>query len=39
MKHRHLTHKELIWAAIEDIVDRGTMPDDWEPLITALIAA
>jgi hypothetical protein len=37
MKHRHLTHEEFTWVAIEDILERGTMPD-WEPLITAIEA-
>jgi hypothetical protein len=37
MKHRHLTHQEFTPAAIEDILDRGKMPD-WEPLITAIKA-
>jgi hypothetical protein len=35
MKHRHLTHKELTVAAIEDILARGRMPD-WVPLIMAI---
>jgi hypothetical protein len=37
MKHRHLTHAAFTWAAIEDILERGTMPD-WEPLIRAIEA-
>ena len=37
MKHRHLVHQELTAAAIEDILDRGGMPD-WEPLIAAIEA-
>jgi hypothetical protein len=37
MKHRHLTHQGFTPAAIEDILDRGRMPD-WEPLITAIEA-
>lgn len=35
MKHRHLTHDEFTLAAIEDILDRGKMPD-WAPLIDAI---
>lgn len=35
MKHRHLVHKEFTAAAIEDILERGRMPD-WAPLITAI---
>jgi hypothetical protein len=37
MKHRHLVHQEFTAAAIEDILDRGKMPD-WEPLIAAIEA-
>ena len=37
MKHRHLVHQEFTAAAIEDIRDRGRMPD-WEPLIAAIEA-
>ena len=37
MKHRHLVHQEFTAAAIEDILDRGRMPD-WEPLIAAIEA-
>lgn len=37
MKHRHLVHQELTPAAIEDILDRGRMPD-WAPLIAAIRA-
>ena len=37
MKHRHLTHDEFTLAAIEDILDRGKMPD-WAPLIDAIRA-
>jgi hypothetical protein len=37
MKHRHLTHQEFTPAAIEDILERGRMPD-WEPLIAAIEA-
>ena len=37
MKHRHLRHDKLTPAAIEDILDRGQMPD-WEPLIAAIEA-
>jgi hypothetical protein len=37
MKHCHLTHREFTPAAIEDILDRGRMPD-WEPLIAAIEA-
>ena len=38
MKHRHLVHQEFTAAAIEDILDRGRMPD-WAPLIEAIKAA
>jgi hypothetical protein len=37
MKHRHLVHQEFTAAAIEDILDRGRMPD-WAPLIEAIKA-
>ena len=37
MKHRHLVHQGFSAAAIEDILDRGTMPD-WAPLIEAIEA-
>jgi hypothetical protein len=37
MKHRHLVHEKFTAAAIEDILDRGRMPD-WEPLIAAIEA-
>ena len=37
MKHRHLVHQEFTAAAIEDILDRGNMPD-WAPLIEAIKA-
>jgi hypothetical protein len=37
MRHRHLVHQEFTAAAIEDILDRGKMPD-WEPLIAAIEA-
>lgn len=37
MKHRHLTHEQYTLAAIEDILDRGRMPD-WVPLIVAIRA-
>ena len=37
MKHRHLVHEEFTAAAIEDILDRGRMPD-WAPLIEAIKA-
>jgi hypothetical protein len=37
MKHRHLVHQEFTAAAIEDILDRGGMPD-WERLIAAIEA-
>jgi hypothetical protein len=37
MRHRHLVHQEFTLAAIEDILDRGKMPD-WEPLIAAIEA-
>lgn len=35
MEHRHLTHEAYTLAAIEDILDRGRMPD-WVPLIVAI---
>jgi len=37
MKHRHLVEQGLTAAAIEDILDRGEMPD-WQPLIDAIWA-
>jgi hypothetical protein len=37
MKHRHLVHEKFTAAAIEDILDRGRMPD-WKPLIDAIEA-
>jgi hypothetical protein len=37
MRHRHLVHQQFTAAAIEDILDRGKMPD-WEPLIAAIEA-
>lgn len=37
MKHRHLTHDGFTLAAIEDILDRGGMPD-WALLVTAIQA-
>jgi hypothetical protein len=37
MKHRHLVHQEFTAAAIEDILDRGKMPD-WAPPIEAIKA-
>jgi len=37
MRHRHLVHQQFTAAAIEDILDRGTMPD-WVPLIEAIKA-
>lgn len=37
MKHHHLVHQQFTAAAIEDILDRGRMPD-WEPLIAAIEA-
>ena len=37
MKHRHLTHEGFTLAAIEDILDRGRMPD-WVGLIAAIRA-
>jgi hypothetical protein len=37
MKHRHLAHSEFTLATIEDILDRGKMPD-WAPLIDAIRA-
>ncbi len=37
MRHRHLVHQQFTAAAIEDILDRGRMPD-WEPLIAAIEA-
>ena len=35
MKHRHLTHEDFTPAAIEDILERGKMPD-WAPLIEVI---
>ena len=37
MKHRHLNHEGFTLAAIEDILDRGTLPD-WAPLVRAIKA-
>jgi hypothetical protein len=37
MKHRHLVEQGFTAAAIEDILDRGKMPD-WAPLIEAIKA-
>jgi hypothetical protein len=37
VKHRHLTHEGFTLAAIEDILDRGRLPD-WVPLIAAIRA-
>jgi hypothetical protein len=37
MKHRHLTHEDFTPAAIEDILERGKMPD-WAPLIEVICA-
>ena len=37
MKHRHLVHTEFTATAMEDVLDRGRMPD-WEPLIAAIKA-
>ena len=37
MKHRHLVEQGFTAAAIEDILDRGKMPD-WQPLIDAIQA-
>ena len=37
MRHRHLTHEAFTLAAIEDILDRGRMPD-WAALIAAIRA-
>jgi len=37
MKHRHLTHEAFTLAAIEDILERGSMPD-WAPLVHAIEA-
>jgi len=37
MKHRHLTHEGFTLAAIEDVLDRGRMPD-WAALIAAIRA-
>jgi hypothetical protein len=37
VKHRHLKHEEFTFAAIEDILARGQLPD-WEPLISAIQA-
>ena len=32
MKHRHLVHQEYTLAAIDDILERGTLAD-WAPLL------
>jgi hypothetical protein len=32
MKHRHLTHHRLTLAAIDDILENGTLAD-WRPLL------
>ncbi len=37
MKLRHLTHEGFTLAAIEDVLDRGRMPD-WAALIVAIRA-
>ena len=37
MKHRHLNHDRFTTAAIEDILERGRLPD-WAPLIAAIRA-
>jgi hypothetical protein len=37
MKHRHLTHEGFTLAAIEDILERGSLPD-WAPLVQAIEA-
>lgn len=37
MKHRHLSHEDFTLAAIDDIIERGSIPD-WAPLIEAIKA-
>jgi hypothetical protein len=37
MKHRHLNHEGFTLAGIEDILDRGTVPD-WAPLVRAIVS-
>jgi hypothetical protein len=37
MKHRHLNHEGFTLAAIEDILDRGAVPD-WAPLVREITA-
>ena len=35
MKHRHLSHEGYTLAAIDDILERGLLPE-WAPLLHAL---
>jgi hypothetical protein len=37
MKHRHLNHEGFTLAAIEDILERGGIPD-WAPLLREIEA-
>jgi hypothetical protein len=37
MKHRHLNHQDFSLAAIEEILDRGSLPD-WVPLFRVIEA-
>jgi hypothetical protein len=35
MQHRNLNHQKLTLAAIDNIIERGLIPD-WEPLMKAI---
>jgi hypothetical protein len=35
MKHRHLNHEDFTLAAIDDIIERGELPE-WQPLMAAI---
>ncbi len=35
MEHRNLNHKDLTLAAIDNIIERGELPD-WVPLLRAI---
>ena len=37
MRHRHLNHDGFTLSAIEDILERGTVPD-WAPLVREIKA-
>lgn len=32
MKHRHLTHSRLTLAALDDLIENGTL-GDWQPVL------